>query len=154
MPPLRRRDGDAVLLAEHFLRRFAVQYKQPAKTLHRDTAVWLDAHQWPGNVRELQNLMLREYLLADTDTINVSLVAESRAANHAAPATAAAENTFKTAKARAIAEFERHYLDRVLTKTSGNIAMAARIAGTDRSALNKLVKKHGFAGEQFRRPPE
>jgi DNA-binding NtrC family response regulator len=151
MPPLRRRDGDALLLAEHFLRRFVVQYKQPVKKLHRETAAWLAAHQWPGNVRELQNFMLREFLLADSDTIHVSFP-DRGAANHGATALAVAENTFKTAKARAVAEFERVYLDRILTKTSGNIAMAARIAGTDRSALNKLVKKHGFAGEQFRRP--
>src|ERR1051326_1503728 len=91
------------------------------------------------------------FLLADSDTIHVSFP-DRGAANHGATALAVAENTFKTAKARAVAEFERVYLDRILTKTSGNIAMAARIAGTDRSALNKLVKKHGFAGEQFRRP--
>jgi DNA-binding NtrC family response regulator len=152
MPPLRRRDRDAVLLAEHFIRRFADQYARPAKQLHRDTVTWLTAHEWPGNVRELQNLMLREFLLADDDTIRIP-GSDNGAASRTAPAAesvAASGQTFKTAKARAVAEFEKTYLGHLLAKTSGNISLAARIAGTDRSALNKLVKKHGFAGEQFR----
>src|SRR5437016_4892235 len=64
MPPLRRRGGDAAILAEHFIRRFAVRYERPVKPLHPDTVAWLSAHDWPGNIRELENLMLREFLLA------------------------------------------------------------------------------------------
>jgi two-component system response regulator GlrR len=151
MPPLRQRGRDVVLLAEHFLHRFAIQYGRPAKGLHPDSIGWLLAYDWPGNIRELQNLMLREFLLADDDMIRIPM------ASHAAGQRAADEEldlqqTFKSAKAQAIARFERTYLGQLLTRTSGNISLAARISGTDRSALNKLVKKHGFAGERFRTP--
>ena len=60
------------------------------------------------------------------------------------------DRSYTLAKAQAIAEFEKTYLGRLLSMTSGNISLAARISGKDRSALNKLVKKHGLAGQQFR----
>lgn len=149
MPPLRQRGHDVVLLTEHFLDRFAVQYGRPAKRLHPDAIAWLLAYEWPGNVRELENLMLREFLLADHDVICLPSLSDG-AANDLAEAVFDLEQTFKSAKAKAVAKFERTYLDHLLTKTNGNISLAARISGTDRSALNKLAKKHGLVSERFR----
>jgi len=149
MPPLRSRDGDVVLLAEHFLHRFALQYERPPKRLHPDTIAVLCAHEWPGNVRELENLMLREFLLADGDVINLRPL--RGIATHArAGGEIDLQQTFKSAKARAVAEFEKSYLGHLLAKTCGNISLAARISGKDRGALNKLVKKHGLAAQRFR----
>ena len=149
MPPLRRRGDDAVMLAEHFIRRFAVRYERPVKRLHADTVAWLAAQDWPGNVRELENLMLREFLLADGDAIRLG------PAGDAAPAGAAADEpafdpAFKSAKARAVAQFEKAYLNQLLARTGGNISQAARLSRKDRSALNKLVKKHGLVCERYR----
>jgi two-component system response regulator GlrR len=152
MPPLREREHDAVLLAEHFIEDFAAEYKKPAMRLHPDTVDWLGAHDWPGNVRELKNLMLREFLLAERDTIHLCGAADP-AGSRNGDTDAFSERTFKSAKAQALARFERNYLDQLLTRTSGNISLAARIAGTDRSALNKLVKKHGLIGAHFRSLP-
>jgi DNA-binding NtrC family response regulator len=147
MPPLRERDGDVLLLAEHFLSRFAVEHARPAKRLDPAAMAWLLAHPWPGNVRELENQMLREFLLTDGDTIDVRRVSQT-------PPPETDENNldlaFRQAKARAVAQFEKSYLSRLLAKTAGNVSLAARISRKDRSALNKLVKKHGLAGQQFR----
>jgi DNA-binding NtrC family response regulator len=150
MPPLRHRERDVLLLAEHFVGRFAVQYKRPMKRLHSDTVAWLLAHQWPGNIRELQNLMLREFLLADGDNIGVPFVRPKVAQEPIPTGECDATQSFKLAKTKAVAAFERDYLSRLLARTSGNISLAARLAGTDRSALNKLVKKHRLRGEHFR----
>jgi DNA-binding NtrC family response regulator len=148
MPPLRARGYDVVLLAEHFLRRFAVQYERPERRLHPETIDWLLAHHWPGNVRELENLVLREYLLTDGDTIRIRL-ADDGAPNRATEG-GDLEQTFKSAKTRAVAQFEKSYLGKLLTKTCGNISLASRISRKDRSALNKLVKKHGLDCGRFR----
>ncbi len=147
MPPLRERERDVVLLAEHFLSRFAIQYGRAPKRLQADTVARLIAHDWPGNVRELENLMLREFLLTDGDTIVIG--SSDTAASRVGDASGS-EQTFKAAKARAVAQFERDYLGQLLAKTCGNISQAARISHKDRSALNKLVKKHGLACERFR----
>ena len=64
LPPLRVRQGDIALLAEHFLHAFARQYGVPAKSLARKAMEMLLEHSWPGNVRELRNAMERALLLA------------------------------------------------------------------------------------------
>jgi DNA-binding NtrC family response regulator len=148
MPPLRERGRDVVLLAEHFLDRFAVQYKRPAKRLHHDMIAWLLAHDWPGNIRELENLMLRQFLLADGFMITNGPA--GRPAPNPADDPCGLDHTFRSAKAKAIAQFEKSYLSRLLTETCGNVSLAARISQKDRSALNKLVKKHGLTCERFR----
>jgi len=146
MPPLRQRGHDAVLLAEHFLDRYAVGYGRKRVELHPDTVVWLLAHDWPGNVRELESLMLREFLLGDGNPIRIT-------ADHAMAQPSGDDDAvqpFKTAKAFAVAHFERSYIGRLLEKTGGNVSLAARISHKDRSALNKLARKYGLSGEQFR----
>ena len=147
MPPLRTRGRDVVLLAEHFLHCFAIHYGQPPKRLHPDTIAWLLAHDWLGNVRELENVMLREFLLGDGDVIRIQAVGRTCRLSEGG---IELDRPFKSAKAEAIAEFERTYLNHLLTKTCGNISLASRISGKDRSALNKLVKKYGLIGERFR----
>jgi DNA-binding NtrC family response regulator len=148
MPPLRERGRDVVLLAEHFLDRFAVQYGRPIKRLHHEMITWLLAYEWPGNIRELENLMLRQFLLVDGLVITNGPA--SRTAASPIDDKCGLDQTFKSAKARAVAQFEKSYLSQLLTRTCGNVSLAARISQKDRSALNKLVKKHGLASEQFR----
>jgi DNA-binding NtrC family response regulator len=100
-------------------------------------------------VRELRNLMLREFLLTDRNTIHIASSGEA-AAEHGPESRINFRQTFYSAKAQAVAEFERAYLGHLMTRTSGNISLAARVAGTDRGALQKLVKKHGILGDRFR----
>lgn len=56
------------------------------------------------------------------------------------------ELLFKDAKAKAIAEFERRYLGNMLQKAAGNLSLAARLAGQERSAFGKLARKHKITG--------
>jgi len=144
LPPLRERESDAVVLAELFLRRFAKQYRVPAKHLAVESIAWLQDHQWPGNVRELENLIQRHFLLGDGAEITLA----SRAAVEA-PADVA---TFNTAKRHAIEEFERRYLVALLARTRGNISLAARLSGKERSRLGKLVKKYSLDRQNFADP--
>ena len=149
LPPLRQRVGDARLLAETFLHRLSRQYGASEKTLHPQTLAWFDAHQWPGNVRELENLMHREFLLTDRTEIYVN---PAQARSHVCSLSAARTLTgagFREAKARAIAEFERAYIVEILAKAQGNISLAARMSGKERSRLGKLVKKYGLDREYF-----
>jgi DNA-binding NtrC family response regulator len=152
MPPLRSRGSDCLVLADHFIGCLAAEYQKTRRPLHPETAAWMATYDWPGNVRELKNLMLREFLLTDGDMLLVPCPAHIAIVPVDA-ATCAFESGFKPAKARVLAEFERSYLSYVLAKTGGNISLAARISQQDRSALNKLVKKHGLSCQQFRSPP-
>ena len=141
LPPLREREADVVILALAFLRRFSRQYRQQPKTLDTASLAWLQRHTWPGNVRELENLMHRQFLLFDGDEI---------ALTPRDPDESSGEHpTFHSAKQRAIAEFERRYLVALLLRAHGNISLAARLSGKERSRLGKLVKKHHLDREGF-----
>jgi DNA-binding NtrC family response regulator len=140
LPALRKRDGDAVLLARAFIQRFAAQYGRTSRPLDARSVAYLQQHDWPGNVRELENLIHRAFVLGDEPEISLD-VAQDPAVDAAA---AFGAHHFREAKANAIATFERDYLRRLLQKTGGNISMAARLCGKERSRLARLMKKHGL----------
>jgi DNA-binding NtrC family response regulator len=149
LPPLRDRGDDAVLLAEAFLDRLARQYGRPAPRLHASASAFLRSHPWPGNVRELENLMHREFLLADGPELPLRGARPHGVGAHAADAGAVVQSltvdTFRAAKARAVAAFERAYLAELLERAHGNVSLAARLAGKERSRLSKLIRKHGMS---------
>ena len=70
MPPLRVRDRDIVLLAQHFVELFAREFKRPVRGMSRAAEEALLNYTWPGNVRELRNLVERAVLLAESETLS------------------------------------------------------------------------------------
>jgi DNA-binding NtrC family response regulator len=145
LPPLRERVGDVRLLAQLFIDRCCHRYRRGPHRLTGHSLAALEAHDWPGNVRELESEILREFLLHDTTSDELSVEVGTPPAGVTAPVA-----DFKHAKAHAVAEFERGYLSQLLASTRGNISLAARMSRKDRSALNKLVKKYGLSARQFR----
>ena len=143
LPPLRDRGDDVVLLAETFVKRFCRQYRKPAMALHPETSAQLRARDWPGNVRELENLIHRAVVLNDAAVLRLDAAAEGAARPRLTV------RRFREAKASAIAAFEKAYLAELLAHTRGNLSLAARISGKERSRLGKLVKKHGLSRAVF-----
>ena len=148
MPPLRDRHGDPFVLAQHFIRRFAAQYRQPELELGKQATDILATHHWPGNVRELENGIHRAFLLADGGTIGLTAWVQGMGAA-GNPRGTLTDFCFQEAKARALAEFERTYIEQLLGRSRGNVSLAARISGKERSRLTKLMKKHGIARSQY-----
>ena len=139
MPPLRERESDVLLLAQAFIRRLTEHYHGEPKAIDQKSIGFLMNHAWPGNVRELENMLHREYILADGNVISFEVGAASILPTSMSPGNG---ECFSQAKARAIAVFERAYVADLLAKTSGSITLAARLSGKDRSAFGKLVKKY------------
>jgi DNA-binding NtrC family response regulator len=156
LPPLREREDDAVLLANAFLARLAREHRRPTPELHPRALAFLRTHSWPGNVRELENLIYRAFMLNDGPELDMRIEAPVSKASSTAIAPAAKPDgslttvNFRVAKARAVESFERAYLAELLGRTRGNITLAARLAGKERSRFSKLVRKHGFHGGTFR----
>jgi two-component system NtrC family response regulator len=65
IPSLAERPGDAVLLARHFIRRYASEMGVGARDLSADAAEVVETWGWPGNVRELENRVKRGVIMAD-----------------------------------------------------------------------------------------
>jgi two-component system, NtrC family, response regulator GlrR len=152
LPSLAAREGDAVLLARHFLATFSAQYRLAPKQFDVATLDWVRDHHWRGNVRELENWVHRACLMAEGPTVGHGPAALDWGATTAADAPAgpaglvcqAGTENFQHAKATAMQAFERDYVVRVLSKTQGNVTRAAAIAGKERRAFGKLLKKHGI----------
>jgi two-component system response regulator GlrR len=150
MPPLRARGDDAALLAEAFVARYRGRYGLPAIPVDPQSLLQLRGYDWPGNVRELENMVHRELLLNEGETLYLNVPSAPLRITTTAPvAEPGLVTDFRQAKADAIARFERSYLSQLLATTAGNISLAARLCGQDRSRLNKLVRKYGLARSSF-----
>jgi formate hydrogenlyase transcriptional activator len=63
LPPLREREQDIPLLAEHFVQKFAKQQGKVIDTIPDEVMAALEHHDWPGNIRELQNIIERGVIM-------------------------------------------------------------------------------------------
>jgi DNA-binding NtrC family response regulator len=148
MPSLSQRIEDIELLAEYFLNKYKTEYNQPDKLLYPDSLQWLKRYSWPGNVRELENLLHREFILADGPSIRLdkvhSIRQERRKSNMDRRQEHYLKKKMKESKAEVVRSFEKEYLTRLLNETDGNVTMAAKRAGKERRSLGKLIKKHGI----------
>jgi transcriptional regulator with GAF, ATPase, and Fis domain len=155
LPTLREREGDALLLARAFVTRFSGQYQVPLKLLDPESEQRLSSGlPWPGNVRELEHLVHRSFLLSRDDVVRLELpfardAAIDIGARGEAGDRGSSTTCFAAAKALAIAEFERTYLSETLARAKGNLSLAARLAGKERSRFGRLVKKHGLRRTMF-----
>ena len=150
LPPLREREADTVLLARHFLQKLCRE-SGTAKRFHPDTLAWLARQSWPGNVRQLQNVIQRGFFLADSDVIalhSAAPVVERRRAMDRRRHDFG--DGFGIGKGRAIAHFERAFVDWALRESRGNVSAAARRAGKERRAFGKLLKKYGIDTRDYR----
>ena len=141
LPPLRARLGDAELLAQHFVGQLCAKYRLPLKRFDAETLVWIRGQAWPGNVRELENWVHRMLLMADGSTIHAMLETPTIVPD---AVIARGIDNFQHAKAEAVRQFERNYVIVVMREAGGNVTRAAQIAGKERRAFGKLIKKLGI----------
>lgn len=137
VPPLRERTSDIALLAEHFLARFASQYRRDPIRLSNCAMRKLLGYAWPGNVRELEGLLHRAVVFAITDVLELDDI-------ELPDAGMATESGALGRKDRAMDDFERRYLMDLLAEHHGNVSHAARAAGKDRRTMQRLLRKHSI----------
>jgi DNA-binding NtrC family response regulator len=149
LPPLRERREDIPLLAARFLEKHTPA-GAPVPRLDPAAQRALAAFDWPGNVRELESVIVRGIVLGDGVTIgpqDLGLPLAPRAPSGDVEWTDG--DSYQSLKRQAIADFERHYLTRLMTKHRGNVSQAARAAGKERRELGKLLKKHQLDRSTF-----
>ncbi len=142
VPPLRSRGNDVVLLAEHFLLRFAAETSQRPKKLSSGAASKLKSYHWPGNVRELRNVIERLAILLPADTIEPE---DLQFGARAETPTEIATN-LKLREARD--EFEKQYILARLREYAGNVSRTADALGVERSNLYRKLHAYGIRVER------
>ncbi len=153
IPALGERPEDIPTLVQHFLARLP-PHVQGARAVSPEAMQELSGRDYPGNVRELLHTVERAAVLAGGDVILPTdlsfermLMGEcSRAARgtEQAPGTSEALPMFKEAKRTLIDEFERDYLERLITRAEKNLSRASALAGIERHHLRDLLRKHGL----------
>jgi two-component system, NtrC family, nitrogen regulation response regulator NtrX len=142
VPPLRDRDQDIPLLAEHFMAELAREYGRRPKRLDPGAAAGLRGYRWPGNVRELRNVIERLMIMVPGEVISLGdLAFLEGGAIAAADQPGAPALTLHDAREK----FEREYILRALAAQHGNISRTADALGVERSNLYRKMKAFGIA---------
>jgi DNA-binding NtrC family response regulator len=133
LPPLRERQEDIPLLANHFLRTYATRYRKPVARFDPAASHLLLEHPWPGNVRELDHAVERAVLMSTGDAIRPGDLG-------LAPPRVTARNI----EDMALEDVECLLIKKTLARHGGNISHAAEALGLSRSALYRRIQKYGL----------
>lgn len=161
LPPLRQRPDDISVLAAHFLHHFWERHRQPGEpspTFSEDAQDFLRSRPWRGNVRELQNMIEHTAVVADPGK---ALMASDFPVYDDVPAAGGGmtdattfagtymNDAYHAAKDKLVAQFEKEYLTRLVSRAGGNMSRAARLAGIDRTTLYRLMEKHELRRDEY-----
>ncbi|MBA4064560.1 MAG: sigma-54-dependent Fis family transcriptional regulator [Isosphaera sp.] len=139
VPPLRDRQSDIPLLAEHFLKKFVRETGRKLKGFTAAALEKLGAHRWPGNVRELRNAVEGAVALGTgpvldaADILIYGLDGGGPAAAGPCPAAYRPE---------LLDEVEKRHILETLKHTDWNKSKAAAILGIERSTLDRKIEKY------------
>ncbi len=148
LPPLRERKSDILLLAEHFLKKYAEVYGKNIRRISTTAINMMMQYHWPGNVRELENCMERAVLTAADDVIHgytLPPTLQTSDATHTAilPETGASLDTL-------VETYEREILVDALKKHRGNAAAAARFLQTTARIMNYRIRHLGIDPKSYK----
>ncbi len=136
LPPLRERKTDILLLADHFLEKYAKENGKEIKRFSTPAIDMLMDYHWPGNVRELENNIERAVLLCDGGVIH----------SYHLPATLQTGKESGTLPALsledAVANLEKEMIIDALKNSRGNITQAAKL-------LKTTVRKFAYKAKKF-----
>lgn len=135
LPPLRERDGDISLLAEHFLDIYKRKYNKTGLSFDPATLKYFNTYDWPGNIRELQHAIERSVILCDSDVLklsDISLIPQN---------SIQAEEGLRTMN---LEEIEKQIIQKAILKFEGNLSKAAKELGLTRTSLYRRMEKYGL----------
>jgi two-component system NtrC family response regulator len=140
IPTLQERDGDAPVLAQAFLSRFASDQGTGVKSFDANALRAIETYPWPGNVRELESRVKRAVIMADSAQIS----AEDLELEHVLEDTLRT-NTAMPLNLREVREIaEKEAIIRALSFTGDNISEAAELLGVSRPTLYSTMERYGM----------
>lgn len=135
IPPLRERNGDAVVLARMILNKYADKHKKDVRGFTADALHAISSYAWPGNIRELENKINRSVVMADGKQVSAEDLELEDVDVKVMP--------FNLKEVRETAESE--VIRRAISYSSGNISKTADLLGITRPTLYSLMNKYGIA---------
>ncbi len=137
VPPLRKRNGDVLLLAQYFLQRTAARAHKAVEGISEAAARVLMGYDWPGNVRELENCIERAVALCRLDEITVEDLPMKLQEHNSNRLVIMSDSPSEMIT---LEEMERRYVRHVLNAVGNNKTRAARTLGIDRRSLYRRLE--------------
>ncbi|MCX8083366.1 MAG: sigma-54 dependent transcriptional regulator [Calditerrivibrio sp.] len=134
IPPLRERTEDIPYLAEYFVKKYCNAFGKKEMRISPTFMKLLFSHNWPGNVRELENMIEKAVALSDGDILKEDIIKDHIVGN---PEINNTLLDYKTAKLN----FEKEYLQKLLTLTNNNIQQASKIAKIDPATFHRKLSR-------------
>jgi len=131
IPPLREKEEDIPMLAEHFLAEACRKYGKPGLEISKRSMKQLQQYLWPGNVRELQNTLARGVIMSEDKQVRFDQLGSTG-------------GTSGSGVTLNIEENEKSLIQKALITNRGNVTRAASDLGIDRNALYRRMKKYGI----------
>jgi Nif-specific regulatory protein len=144
MPPMRERKTDILLLADHFLEKYAKENNKDIRRFSTPAIDMLMNYHWPGNVRELENCIERAVLLCEEGVIHsyhLPPTLQTGVESDTLPALSLEE---------AVGNLEREMIIDALKNTRGNISQAAEILQTTVRKFAYKAKRYGVSYKHYR----
>lgn len=136
LPPLRDREEDVDLLAEHFIQTYCNKYRKPIKKLSTNAAKKLQKYHWPGNIRELQHAIERAVIMSEDNQLDPDdfffLQQKSEGGSE------------QSLDSFNLEDVEKTVIQKAINKHNGNISKAAKDLGLTRASLYRRLEKHGL----------
>ncbi len=129
LPPLRRRGEDILLLARHFLARFAEEEGQSPMRIGANAERLMLSHSWPGNVRQLQNVLRQIVVFHEARELTVDMLAPLLPPEEDSPVTP------QRAGMPRLRVLERQVIENTIASCGGSIPRAARALGVAPSTI-------------------
>jgi len=130
IPPLRDREDDIILLAKHFVLKYAEELEKTPPVFTDKAIAALKKYYWPGNVRELENLIHRNLIMNDKNKIDSLNFPDMMKFNI----------EYDQDLNLSLEEMSKKYVKDVVEQTKGNKAKAIEILKIDRKTLLKKLK--------------
>ena len=153
IPPLRERPEDIEPLVNEMLLMANRRFKRKLYGVTPEAVAALQAYRWPGNVRELRNVIDRAFILEPTDRITpASLPFDRNVAKDVTPTAPSAPSAPSAPEAPVLpleeylGRQEKDYIRLILDRAGGNVTVAARLLGLNRTALHKKLRRAGLRG--------
>jgi DNA-binding NtrC family response regulator len=143
VPPLRDRQGDVPVLAQHLLGKIRQEMHGEARFISNAAMKRLTEYAWPGNVRELENVLTRAAILARGATIGPEHLSMGVSPAAGDPQVAAPVDVEPAGPPDlTVGAVVADHVQKVLEQTGGNKSESARLLGISRSRLARIIDKH------------
>ncbi|USN48388.1 MAG: sigma-54-dependent Fis family transcriptional regulator [Pseudobdellovibrionaceae bacterium] len=152
IPPLRNRMADLPTIMQSLIEKLNRTHQKHIIGADPEALNALMSYLWPGNVRELENVIERAYILERSKKISLQNLPLEIAQVDQSSTVLPIDTTLPLAEARQklVSQFERAYLQELLTSTHGKINKAAETAGISTRQLNKLMNRYKLATKDFK----